>query len=74
MTIEIELVNDKMVVLSLNGTGGMNYTTQFFEGQDYPGFDGTTPVRLSNGLLISDEDAGPNILTQVIISLTGGKY
>ena len=73
MTIVIELVNDNMPVLLLNGSGSVNYTTQFFEGQNFTGFGGTVPVRLSSDLLILDEDAGPNVLTQVTISLVGGE-
>ena len=73
VTVEINLVNDNMLTLLLNGTGEqVNYTTQFYEGQNYTGFGGTIPVRVSDGLSIVDDDVGPNVLTRVEVSLSGG--
>lgn len=75
VTIETVLVNDKVLNLLLDGTGGnMNYTTEFAEGQNYPGFSGTIPVQLSDGLLILDDDVGPKVLTSVEVSIIGGMY
>lgn len=74
ISIVIELVNDNPLVLLLNGTGNyVNYSTQFFEGQNFPGFGGTNPVRLSDGLTILDGDVGSKILTSANVSFTGGK-
>lgn len=73
VTIEVVLVNDNVPILLLNGTGGtVNYNTVFYEGQNYPGFGGTTPVQLSDGLSIRDDDAGPKYLTRVVVQPTGG--
>lgn len=73
VTIEIVLINDNAHTLLLNGTGGTtDFATQFLEGQDYVGFPGTIPVRLSDNLMIVDNDVGPKVLTRVEISLIGG--
>ena len=75
VTIEIVLINDNALMFMLDGIGGnVNYTTEFAEGQNYPGFGGTIPVRLSDGLLIQDSDVGPKFLTSVQISFIGGIY
>ena len=73
VTIEFDLINDNMFSLLLDAAAGsVNYTTEFLEGQDYPGFPGTTPVALFDRLRISDEDSGLNNLTRVTISFIGG--
>ena len=75
VTIEIVLINDNVLTFMLDGTGGnVNYTTEFAEGQNYPGFSGTIPVRLSDGLVIRDNDVGPKFLNRVQVSLIGGRY
>ena len=67
--IEFSLINDNMFNLLLDAAAGnVNYTTQFFEGQDYPGFPGTTPVPLFDRLGISDGDSGPNNLIGATVS------
>ena len=73
VTIEIVLVNDNVLTFMLDGIGGnVNYTTEFAEGQNYPGFGGTIPVRLSDGLVIRDNDVGPKFLTRVQVSFIEG--
>ena len=73
VTVEIVLINDNALTFMLDGTGGdVNYTTEFAEGQNYPGFSGTIPVRLSDGLVIQDDDVGPKFLTRVHISFISG--
>lgn len=73
VTVEFNLINDNMFILLLDAAAGsVNYTTEFLEGQNYPGFPGTVPVPLFNRLGISDDDSGLNNLTRVTISLVGG--
>lgn len=75
MTIEIVLINDNVLTFMLDGIGGnVNYTTEFDEGQNYPGFGGTIPVRLSDGLVIQDNDVGPKFLTRVEVLVIDGTY
>ena len=75
MTIEFNLINDNMFSLLLDpGAGSLNFTTDFFEGQNYPGFPGTTPVPLFERLRISDDDSGPNNLIGAAISFVGSMY
>ena len=70
--IEFNLINDNMFSLLLDpAAGSVNYTTQFFEGQNYPGFSGTIPVSLFDQLEILDDDSGLNNLTGVTISFVG---
>ena len=72
VTIEFALINDNMFTLLLDAAGGnVNYTTQFLEGQDHPGFPGTIPVPLFDRIEISDDDSGPNNLMSVTISFVG---
>ena len=74
ITIEFDLINDNMFSLLLDAAAGsVNYTVEFLEGQNYPGFPGTIPVPLFDRLGMSDEDSGPNNLISVIISYIGGK-
>ena len=73
ITIVFELINDNMFSLLLDAAaGGVNYTVEFLEGQNYPGFPGTIPVPLFDRLGISDDDSGLNNLTKVTISFVGG--
>lgn len=75
ITVEFDLINDNMFSLLLDAAAGsVNYTVEFLEGQNYPGFPGTTPVPLFDRLGISDEDSGLNNLTRVTISYFGGKW
>lgn len=73
VTIEFNLINDNMFSLLLDAAAGnVNHSTQFLEGQNYPGFPGTIPVPLFDRLGISDDDSGLNNLTRVMISFVGG--
>ena len=73
ITIKFDLINDNMFSLLLDAAaGGVNYTIAFLEGQNYPGFPGTTPVPLFDRLGLSDDDSGLNNLTNVTISFVGG--
>ena len=71
VTIRILLVNDHAPLLLLDGSNlRENYSTIFYEGQDY--LDGVVPVRLSSNLSIVDEDVGPQYLSGAGVQLVGG--
>ena len=72
VTIHIMLVNDHAPLLLLDGTNQReNYSTVFYEGQDYLG--GEVPVRLSSNLSIVDADVGSQYLSWAEVQLVGGE-
>ena len=67
--IVIDFVNDNDPHLLLDGINGVrDYQVNFLEGQDY--LDGAVPVRLSDNLMIVDEDSGPQILSSATVTIT----
>ena len=72
MTVEIELVNDNVPVLMLDGIDRViNFSTVLFEGQPYR--SDPDRVRLSQVLTILDDDVGEQVLIEANVTILDGK-
>ena len=73
LTVQIELVNDNVPVLMLDGANmEINYNVTYFERQPYLPTN-PTQIALSNGLSIIDADAGESTLVEANITILNGK-